>query len=160
MNLSSEPAVSLRIECSGSLIHKVDLSLHPFFSCEIQSAEPQLEKAILTWLAHYAEKKPTPLPPIFFLEYLSSFHRKVLEQMEHIVFGETKSYRELGKMAGYSKANQAVGGACKRNPFPLFFPCHRVISSNGSIGGFALDLRIKERLLAFEGVIPLTLSSE
>lgn len=72
--------------------------------------------------------------------------------MQKIPFGSTMSYQEVAQAAGSPRAARAVGGACNRNPFPLLVPCHRVIQANGKIGGFALDLEIKRRLLEFEQI--------
>lgn len=102
------------------------------------------------WLLHYSRRDTISLPELFTIDHLSSFLKKVLSEMKKIDFGETKSYQELAKQCGRPAAARAVGGACGRNPFPLFFPCHRIIRANHSLGGFALDLEIKRRLLQFE----------
>jgi methylated-DNA-[protein]-cysteine S-methyltransferase len=78
----------------------------------------------------------------------------VWEAMQSIPAGETRSYGELAKAIGSSA--RAVGGACGANPIPLVVPCHRVIGSGGSLGGFmgareeGFELSIKRWLLAHE----------
>lgn len=79
------------------------------------------------------------------------FQHKVMKALSEIPFGHTVSYQELATLCGSPRGARAVGNACGRNPFPLFIPCHRVIQHNGKLGGFALDLEIKKRLLEFEG---------
>jgi methylated-DNA-[protein]-cysteine S-methyltransferase len=78
----------------------------------------------------------------------------VWEAMHAIPAGETRTYGELAKAIGSSA--RAVGGACGANPIPLVVPCHRVIGSGGSLGGFmgareeGFELSIKRWLLAHE----------
>ncbi len=80
------------------------------------------------------------------------FTRRVLEELKKIPYGEVRSYGWVAKRLGYEKAGRAVGQAVGRNPIPIVIPCHRVISGNGSIGGFSMGIGIKKRLLAIEGV--------
>ena len=70
--------------------------------------------------------------------------------MALISFGSFESYSGLAKRVGSPKAARAVGNICRGNPFPLLIPCHRVISADGSIGGFAYGTKMKQELLQFE----------
>ena len=76
----------------------------------------------------------------------------VLNACRKITFGQTRSYGQLAKTAGRSKAARAVGTALGKNPLPLIIPCHRVIYSNGGAGGFSAfgGVKLKERMLALE----------
>lgn len=65
--------------------------------------------------------------------------------------GETISYGELARRAGYPRASRACGSANGANPLPLFVPCHRVIAGDGGLGGFGGRLDLKRELLAIEG---------
>jgi methylated-DNA-[protein]-cysteine S-methyltransferase len=67
-----------------------------------------------------------------------------------IPYGETRSYTELARDAGNERAVRAAGSACSRNPIPLVVPCHRVLRSDGSLGGYAGGIEMKERLLELE----------
>lgn len=80
------------------------------------------------------------------------FTQKVLMELRKIPYGETASYREIGRRLGYSMAARAVGQAVRKNPIPIIIPCHRIIRENGSLGGFSLGEEIKKRLLRLEGV--------
>ena len=71
--------------------------------------------------------------------------------MARIPYGETASYGELARRIGAPGAARAIGGACNRNPLPLVIPCHRVVASDGTIGGYGGGLDTKRRLLALEG---------
>jgi methylated-DNA-[protein]-cysteine S-methyltransferase len=67
-----------------------------------------------------------------------------------IPYGETRTYTDLARAAGNERAVRAAGSACSRNPIPLVVPCHRVLRSDGSLGGYAGGLEMKERLLELE----------
>lgn len=86
------------------------------------------------------------------ISHLGIFTGKVLEELRRIPYGEVTSYGRIGKRLGYKNAARAVGQAVGRNPVPIIIPCHRVIREDGTIGGFSMGVRIKERLLATEGV--------
>lgn len=76
------------------------------------------------------------------------FQLEVLEAMKKIPYGQTATYKDLAlKMK--SKAYQAIGSACGRNPFLLIYPCHRVIGTK-DMGGFAHGLSMKMKLLRLE----------
>ena len=78
------------------------------------------------------------------------FQKKVWKQLMKIPYGETRSYREIAEAIGRPRAYRAVGSACKQNPYPVTIPCHRVISSDGSLGGFSKGLKMKKLLLSKE----------
>ena len=80
------------------------------------------------------------------------FRRQILKALLKIPFGETISYKELGAAIWKANAARAVGGAVGSNPLPIVIPCHRVLASNGGIGGFGGGLEAKRTLLRIEGV--------
>lgn len=80
------------------------------------------------------------------------FQVQVWEELQKIPYGETRSYMEMALSMGNDKACRAVGGANGRNPIPVIIPCHRVVGSNGSLGGYSGGLGLKRRLLSLEGV--------
>jgi O-6-methylguanine DNA methyltransferase len=81
---------------------------------------------------------------------LPRFTRAVLKITARIPYGEVRSYRWVAKKLGRPKATRAVGNALGRNPIPIVIPCHRVVRSDGSLGGYALGLSLKRRLLSLE----------
>jgi methylated-DNA-[protein]-cysteine S-methyltransferase len=86
------------------------------------------------------------------LSELPPFHRRVLEAaLRTIRFGEAIPYAELARRIGKPKAARAVGGALGRNPVAIVVPCHRVVRSDGSLGGYGGGVEYKERLLTLEG---------
>lgn len=78
------------------------------------------------------------------------FQRKVWSVLREIPYGETRSYKDVAKAVGLPKAYRAVGGANGANPVPIVVPCHRVVESNGGLGGYGQGLRLKRKLLEFE----------
>lgn len=82
----------------------------------------------------------------------TDFQKRVWLEISKIPRGTTISYKELARKIGNAKAVRAVANACGANPLPIIIPCHRVIASNGTIGGFSLDIELKRKLLKFEGI--------
>ena len=81
---------------------------------------------------------------------MTEFERKVLRIVSKIPLGEVRSYKWVAVKAGKPKAFRAVANALKKNPYPLFIPCHRVIQSTGGIGGYSLGPKLKARLIKLE----------
>ncbi len=79
------------------------------------------------------------------------FQRAVWEETQTIRYGSLATYRDIAKRIGRPQAYRAVGNALGQNPLPVIVPCHRVIASDGSFGGYTRGLPWKERLLALEG---------
>jgi methylated-DNA-[protein]-cysteine S-methyltransferase len=79
------------------------------------------------------------------------FQCRVWDALRHIPYGHTVSYGEVAKRIGRPTASRAVAQACGANPLPLLVPCHRVIASDGGLGGFSSGLAKKRRLLSLEG---------
>lgn len=78
------------------------------------------------------------------------FQHAVYEELLAIPYGETRSYADVARALGKPKAVRATGTANGANPIPLVVPCHRVIASDGGLGGFGGGLPLKRRLLAME----------
>ena len=78
------------------------------------------------------------------------FQKKVWAALAKIPYGQTRSYKEIARAIGHPKAFRAVGNANGENSIPLILPCHRVIESNGGMGGFGHGVKVKKQLLDFE----------
>lgn len=94
------------------------------------------------------------------LARVGPFEREVLGVLRRIPTGAVKTYGEVAKTLGQPGAARAVGAACARNPLPLLIPCHRVVRSDGGLGGFSLrgGVALKRRLLEAEGALPALLA--
>jgi len=80
----------------------------------------------------------------------TEFQKKVWNQLMSIPYAKTLSYKDVAQAIGNERAVRAVGGANGRNPIGILIPCHRVISHDGTLGGFGGGLRKKEWLLNHE----------
>lgn len=80
----------------------------------------------------------------------TEFEKEVWESLKEIPYGETRTYKWIADRIGKPHASRAVGNALGKNPIPIAFPCHRIIESNGSIGGYTPGIDIKRRLLEIE----------
>jgi len=78
------------------------------------------------------------------------FQKSVWRATSKIPFGKTKTYAEIARMMKKPKAMRAVGSACGKNPLLVTVPCHRVVGSNGGLGGFSAGIKNKKLLLAHE----------
>ncbi len=129
-----------------------DRALHrlEFTSCLDVTAKPskiidQLEEE----LALYFEKKlqvfTVPLEP-----QGTSFQKAVWEELTKVPYGKTASYRDIAEALNKPTAYRAAAQANGRNPIVIIIPCHRIINSNGALGGYSSGLERKKWLLAHE----------
>jgi methylated-DNA-[protein]-cysteine S-methyltransferase len=90
------------------------------------------------------------------LSGLTAFQQRVLTAACEVPRGQVVSYAELARRIGQPRAARAVGQALGRNPVPLVIPCHRVLASDGSMGGYSGrgGVRTKRALLELEGALP------
>lgn len=80
----------------------------------------------------------------------AGFRATVLHRLADIGYGRTASYAAVAALAGNPKAVRAVGSACATNPLPVVVPCHRVVRSDGSMGGYLGGVEAKRALLTLE----------
>jgi methylated-DNA-[protein]-cysteine S-methyltransferase len=80
----------------------------------------------------------------------TEFEKKVWLVLKQIPYGETRTYKWLAEKIGNPNASRAVGRALGKNPLPIVLPCHRIIESDGSLGGYSGGIDIKRRLLDME----------
>jgi methylated-DNA-[protein]-cysteine S-methyltransferase len=84
---------------------------------------------------------------------MTPFAKKVYRVVLQIPLGEVRTYKWVAKKAGRPGASRAVGQILKRNPYPLFIPCHRVVASNGNLGGYVFGSKKKKAILDLERII-------
>ena len=83
---------------------------------------------------------------------MTSFQSQCYEALKKVPPGSVISYGGLAEMIGRPNAHRAVGSAMNKNPFAPIVPCHRVVKSNGELGGFAGDINLKIKRLQEEVV--------
>jgi len=114
--------------------------------------EPDLLPELQRDLKDYFAGRPVRFEVPIDLSELTEFQRQVLEACAEVEYGRTVSYADLARRLRRPKAARAVGGALGRNPIPLVIPCHRVVASDGSLGGFSAEqgVSLKRWLLDLE----------
>ena len=101
-------------------------------------------EALLSQLTELRAGLPEPL------DLGTGFRARVLRAVSQIPLGETRSYREIAAAIGAPSSARAVANACASNPYALIIPCHRVVRSDGAVGGYRWGVPWKEALLAAE----------
>ena len=85
----------------------------------------------------------------------TKFQRTVWKEISKIPYGETRTYKDLAIAIGKPNSSRAVANACGKNPYPVIIPCHRVIRSDGKLGGYSGvgGVKKKKELLKLENVM-------
>ena len=104
-------------------------------------------------LERYAGGELDALSAVSVLQPGGAFHQRGWIAMRGIPAGSTITYAELARRSGNAAAVRAAGNTCATNRVAPFVPCHRVLASNGSLGGYAYGLDLKVALLEHEGVL-------
>ncbi|EGP93116.1 MULTISPECIES: MGMT family protein [Nitrosarchaeum] len=81
-----------------------------------------------------------------------SLDKKIYKKLLEVPKGKITTYGELAKAVGLKNGQRAVGKIMNKNPYPVIIPCHRVIKSDGKIGGYAYGEEIKSNMLSKEGI--------
>ncbi len=139
----------------------------PFFYVELLEREDKVFRISFVFQKRYKEKK-TPLLDSLYKEIEEYFlgkrekfsffplyswgtskEKEIYSILQKIPYGEVLSYKEVAHLWGYPYSYRFVGNTCRKNPFPLLIPCHRVVGSR-SLGGFTPSISIKKYLLYLE----------
>ena len=121
----------------GDSVNRTTCSLHLF-------------KDLMERLKAFFSGQRTTFPDKLVLSPATYFQREVWEKTRLIPYGETRSYGWVAKQIRNPRAVRAVGQALGKNPLPVIVPCHRVVASNGKLGGFGGGVEMKRRLLSLE----------
>lgn len=119
---------------------------------------PDLQERIVAYFD--GEKVDFSADPPIHLDRATPFGRKVLDACRAIAFSQTMTYSTLARQVGCPGAARAVGGVMASNPLPLIIPCHRVLRTDGGLGGFSAPggVATKQKMLRHEQVPRLQLS--
>ena len=142
------PIGILEIICENSKL--VSLKLVDY--CEKSNIETDFIKDIKKQLDEYFIGKRT----IFNIKINptgTDFQKLVWKELQKIPYGKTKSYSEVAESIGNKNTQRAVGSACNKNPIMIIIPCHRAVSKNNNLGGYAYGSEIKQKLLNIENDI-------
>lgn len=139
-------AGSIVIQIENNKIKKIEL-----ISQHLENTFDSETKKYFDIIYSYLFGNLKRIPEIFFnFPGKTNFAKKVYEELYKTKKGNTITYKELALKAGNSKASRAVGVLMKNNPLPIIIPCHRVIKSDGSLGGFSAGIDWKQYLLNIE----------
>lgn len=128
----------------------MDLGIRQFDPVHSEKPFRELKKQ----LKEYFKGKPVIFRFDADLRHGTAFQRKIWKKLLEILPGQLVTYGMLAREIGRPRAYRAVGQAVGANPLPIVIPCHRVIASDGSLGGFAWGIDSKKKLLAIEGIKP------
>jgi len=81
-----------------------------------------------------------------------NLEKKIYKKLLEVPEGKITTYGELAKAVGFTNGQRAVGKIMNKNPFPVLIPCHRVVKSDGKVGGYAYGENIKINILKKEGI--------
>ncbi len=126
---------------SISLVEKAD---------DLSKSTPSTDK-VFGQIEEYLRKERKEFTIYNLLELKGTdFQKNVIRELRNIPYGEKSTYKEVAEKINRKKAIRAVANAIGRNPFFIVYPCHRVIRSDGNIGGFAYGVEVKRFLLKLE----------
>jgi methylated-DNA-[protein]-cysteine S-methyltransferase len=129
-------------------------TLSTLISPRILQAPRRLDQVARQLSEYFAgERRDFVLPLDFRLA--QGFRREVLAHLVLINYGQTETYAEVAAATGHARAVRAVGTACATNPMPVIVPCHRVLRSDGKLGGYVGGLETKATLLSLESGRPI-----
>jgi len=149
--LAATPRGLVRVAYSSENHDAILARLAAQVSARVLHAPARLDAAARELDEYFAGRRRTfDLPLDFQLSH--GFRRAVLTHLRDIAYGDTESYAVVAAAAGRSAAVRAVGTACATNPLPVVVPCHRVIRSDGTLGGYVGGAAAKQTLLALESV--------
>ncbi len=139
------PNLCLEMEIEEETINRISFCDKPLNKL----VENEFEREVIRQFDEYfaGERQEFDLP---FFATGTPFQLMVWEELLRIPYGKTMSYGEMAELIGKPHAARAVGNALGANPISIIIPCHRVIASGGTLGGFAGGLPLKRYLLALE----------
>lgn len=120
------------------------------FSSRILKSPKRLDAAAFE-IDEYFLRRRTSFDLALDFSLSSGFRLSVQRYLPQIKYGTTESYKQVAALVGNPKAIRAVGTACATNPLPIVVPCHRVLRTNGELGGYLGGLAMKTSLLKLEG---------
>ena len=135
---------------AGPFLVELAIRERPVLAAGLSDSSQPLNNSFKVELdAYFAGRRKIFRQKIKFIEG-TVFEHKVWRALSRIPYGETRSYRWIAECADSPKAVRAAGQALKKNPLPIILPCHRIIASDGSPGGYSAGVEVKQWLLRHE----------
>ncbi|MYU24807.1 methylated-DNA--[protein]-cysteine S-methyltransferase [Streptomyces sp. SID8352] len=150
--LAATPKGLVRVAYDGEDHDRVLEALGHKLSPRILRAPKRLDEAAREIDEYFARRRRIFDVPLD-LSLSHGFRRLVQTHLPEIGYGQTRSYRDMAELVGNPKAVRAVGTACATNPLPIVVPCHRVLRTDGTLGGYVGGLAAKTTLLDLEATV-------
>ena len=147
--LAATPAGLVRIAYEREDLDTVLAGLAAKVSPRVLHAPARLDQAARQ-LEEYFARHRTGFDLPLDLRLSAGFRRAVLAYLPAIGYGHTATYQAVAAALDNARAVRAVGTACATNPLPLVIPCHRVVRSDGKVGGYLGGAEVKHQLLDLE----------
>ncbi|MFE7214865.1 methylated-DNA--[protein]-cysteine S-methyltransferase [Streptomyces sp. NPDC057611] len=147
--LAATPKGLVRVAYDGEDHDRVLETLGEKLSPRILRAPKRLDEAAREIDEYFARRRRV-FDMRLDLSLSHGFRRLVQTHLPEIGYGQTRSYKEMAELVGNPKAVRAVGTACATNPLPIVVPCHRVLRTDGTLGGYIGGLDAKTTLLDLE----------
>lgn len=148
--LAATPAGLVRVAFACEDYDQVFAELATKISPRILEAPRRLDAAATELDEYFAGRRRDFQIPLDFA-LTAGFRETVQRYLPRITYGHTQTYKEVAEHVGNPGAIRAVGSACATNPLPPMVPCHRVLRTDGALGGYRGGLEAKTALLAMEG---------
>lgn len=142
----------LRLDWRGGLVRHIEVA----WAGDVREAESLSEAAagLKAALLRYEARQAPDWPDLpFDFSGMSEFQKGAIEELRRIPPGTTRTYGQMAAILGRPRGAQAVGRAMGANPFPVLYPCHRVVGADGAMTGFSASggIAMKKALLRLEG---------
>jgi methylated-DNA-[protein]-cysteine S-methyltransferase len=141
----------VRVAYHGEGLDEVLDTLGRRLSPRVLHAPRRLDRAAAE-LDEYFRRRRTTFDLPLDRSLSAGFRQAVQSYLPNIPYGATRSYKQVAEQVGNPRAVRAVGSACATNPLPIVVPCHRVLRSDGALGGYIGGPAVKSALLNLEGV--------
>jgi methylated-DNA-[protein]-cysteine S-methyltransferase len=151
--LAATPVGLVRVAFDREGYEAVLAQLAVAISPRVLQAPRRLDRAASQLEEYFAGRRRVFELPVD-LQLARGFRRAVLAHLQAIPYGTTESYAGVAKASGNPGAVRAAASACSHNPVPLVVPCHRVVRTDGSVGGYRGGVDAKHALLALESAGP------
>ncbi|HEV3267545.1 MAG TPA: methylated-DNA--[protein]-cysteine S-methyltransferase [Acidimicrobiales bacterium] len=139
----------LRIGFETEGLDKVVNDLSREFSSRVLKSPKRLD-VVAFEIDEYFNRRRTSFDLALDFSLSNGFRLLVQQFLSSIAYGTTESYKQVAALVGNPKAVRAVGTACATNPLPIVVPCHRVLRTDGGLGGYLGGLDVKAALLSLE----------
>ena len=140
------------LELKASATHLVGIRVVDAMEKEYNESSAIIDICRRQLILYFANQLSEFTIPVHFSENSSSFNSKVWQALMTIPYGSTVSYQKIATIIEHPHSERAIGNACRKNPLLVVFPCHRVVRTDGKLGGYVAGIEAKQYLLNMEQI--------